>query len=475
MIGCSSSGDGISADLQRQLDMVTAARMMAEDELADLRAQVETLMGRADISPEDLADLRAQIGELTDRADATEQALSDLPFNSAVVDAMKKIAICGLNVDVEQESGVLENTSAWFSPREAFPDSGSEFAAVSQTHKYGDQIVFAIPWHGENGELHFDVNSDPVAGSASDDVGVFTFRNITNSADRDGVTTSLGPIEAHGLGVKWQGFELMKTYDGGGTWTVNLFADFEESDVLAMPYDRELSDFEDYGPQILLNDDRVTDTPAGRDGQYIILPEGGLEGSLDGVAGTFSCAEFYCTLLTTPDLRYAPWTDSQAIRFTPTDGSQEVMLDIPQIATSAEVPKVKYLTFGSWLYVPEDTTDIQAFDFGVFAGGDDPFAAANLRGLTGTAEYAGRAAGTHAETLHPRTESFTADVAFTADFEFPSENELGRLTGEVSNFNLESRKPSPLSALSLLSDWWGDGYVLGDASVSGDDNSRWRG
>ena len=47
LIGCSSSGDDNSADLQRQLDMEKAARMMTEDQLADLQEQVEMLMGRA--------------------------------------------------------------------------------------------------------------------------------------------------------------------------------------------------------------------------------------------------------------------------------------------------------------------------------------------------------------------------------------------------------------------------------------------
>ena len=500
LVGCSSSDDGKAAELEKQLDMAEAARMTAEDQLADLRTQVETLMDRADVSPQDLADLRTQVETLMDRADVSpqdladlrtqvetlmdraetaEQALADLPFNAAVVDAMEKIVIWGLNVDVNQESGVLENTSALLRTREAYPDSGSEFAAFSQTHKYGDEIVFAIPWHEEDGELHFFVDSAPVDGSLHDDIGVYTTRRIaTAQADRDGITTAYGPIEDHGLGAQWQGFELMKAYDDDGTWTVHLFADIEESDVLAQPYDGEVSGFEDYGREILLNDDRVPGTPAGRDTLYIIIPEDGLQGSLDGVTGTFSCTEFYCTLVNGPEFSgYVPYTDSQAIRFTSADGSQpEIMLDIPQIVTpSAEVPKVNYLTFGSWLYVPEDTTDVQAFDFGVFAGGDDPFVVTNLQGLAGTAEYAGKAAGTYAETLHPQTEPFTADVAFTVDFN--SEEELGMVTGEVSNFNLESGKPSPVSALSLPSNWWGTdfpgGRVFGNVSSNGDGN--WRG
>ena len=78
LIGCSSSGDDNSADLQRQLDMEKAARMMTEDQLADLQEQVEMLMGRADISPEDLASLRTQIEMLMGRADVSPEDLASL-------------------------------------------------------------------------------------------------------------------------------------------------------------------------------------------------------------------------------------------------------------------------------------------------------------------------------------------------------------------------------------------------------------
>ena len=129
------------------------------------------------------------------------------------------------------------------------------------------------------------------------------------------------------------------------------------------------------------------------------------------------------------------------------------MLDVPQLVTpAAEIPKVGYLTFGSWLFLPEDATRVEDYDFGVFAGGDDPFAATSLQGLAGTATYAGKAAGTYAETIHPQTESFTADVALTADF--GSASDLGRITGAVSNFQLASGKSAPVSTLRLQTDEW---------------------
>ena len=78
MFGCSSSDDGKSANLQRQLDMEKAARMTAQEQIAALRTQVEELMGRANISPEDLATLHAQVEDLMGRADISPEDLAAL-------------------------------------------------------------------------------------------------------------------------------------------------------------------------------------------------------------------------------------------------------------------------------------------------------------------------------------------------------------------------------------------------------------
>ena len=68
LIGCSSSDDGKSAELERQLDVEKAALMTAQEEVAALRAQVQALMGRPDITPQALQDLRDQVAELSGRA-----------------------------------------------------------------------------------------------------------------------------------------------------------------------------------------------------------------------------------------------------------------------------------------------------------------------------------------------------------------------------------------------------------------------
>jgi len=287
-------------------------------------------------------------------------------------------------------------------------------------------------------------------------------------------------IEDHGLGAPWQGFELTKTYEDGGIWKVDVFADLEPSDALPEIYSGfEVSGFADSGHEVLLHDARLPDITGGMDAIYVVLPPDGLQGSLDGVAGTFACPAGHCSLLNTGEVStFAPWVDSQAIRFTPADSSQpEVMLDVPQLVSpSAEVPRVNYLAFGSWLYTPGDPADVEAFEFGVYAGGDDPFAQSSLEALSGTARYAGSAAGTYAETLLPHTEAFTAEVALTANFDFRAEGELGRVTGQVSNFSLASGKPAPVSALRLQSSYWVNdvpgGSFDGHTSGGGGD---WRG
>ena len=492
VIGCSSSDDGRVAELEEQLDMAQAAQMTAEQAQAaaeaaqekaeaerDAAKQAQTTAMEARMTAESARmAAEADLQESRDARMAAEQTLADREYDAAVASAVERVTLWDRRFESNPDDGRPHGTTGWLQNGRAFSDSGSEFAVVSQTHADGDRIDMAVPWHDEDGQLQFEMFSAPVRDSLSrDGVYIYTQSEIrTGYADREGVTTSYTPVQSHGLGEEWQGFDLMKAYDGHGTRKVRLFADFGESDVLVQPYDNWESSYIDYEHQILLNDERVPDNstgPPGRDGLYIIFPEDGLLGSLDGVAGTFSCAGDYCTLVQNIDgSGYTPWTDSQAIRFTPAGGGADVMLDIPQVDhPSTEIPKVNYLAFGSWEDVPEDVTDVDGYDFGVFAGGDDPFMAGNLPALVGTATYAGKAAGTYVETIHPQTDSFAADVDLMADF--GSESELGRVTGEVSNFQLESGKSMPVSSLRLQTTWdWENAlWVPNNIRASWDDGN----
>ena len=344
--------------------------------------------------------------------------------------------------------------------------SGTDYSSVSITHDWGDKkqgarLHYAIPWHGEDGQVEFAFEVSPTQ-LQRDPFPVWTWtglRTPQRNDDIDGITTSYNPIEEHGLGSGWQGFEAVRAYDGAGTLTIRFFTDLEDSNNLAPPYTWELITPED---EILLNDARVPELPTGRDGLYFPISEDGLKGTLNGAAGTFTCPENYCSLTTSWEgPGYVPWVDSAPVLFTPDGtGRPRFVNSTSVLFPSAEVPKVNYLSLGSWLFVPESIADFGAFRSGIFAGGDDAFVGANLIGLAGTARYAGKATGMYAETVVPDIDTFSADVELMADFGSGSEN--GMISGSVSNFELGSGKPSPLSELLLVADSFGDG--LGNIS-----------
>ena len=520
LVGCSSSDDGKAAELEKQLDMAEAARMTAEDQLADLRtqvemlmgradispadiadlrAQVEMLMGRADISPADIADLRAQVEMLMGRADTAEQALADAQFDAAVANAIEKVTAYGLRQEFYDEDNEVRVTSGRLHQQDAFPDTGTEYSSVSQIHEdrvgRREAVNLAAVWRGDDGQVEFLVDIQ-APGIRRD--GVTTWPNSSiytavGSEDIEGATISSGAIQDHGLGSGWKGFEATKAYDAGGELTARLFTDLEDSENVAPPYDWELDIPE---VDIFLNDARVPvpDSLPGRDGQYVTMPQDGLKGSLDGIEGMFTCTGGYCSLLYNRVdwvAGYAPWIDSAPVLFTPDGGGQPSTIPPTVLTTpSPEVPKVNYLSFGNWLYVPEDVTDLDAFRFGLYAGGDDPFTAANLMGLAGTATYAGKATGMYVATVPSGVDTFSADVELNA--EFGSESEFGTISGSITNFGLGSGTASPLNTLLLSAyesddgnsifarpPWWSDeqglmpgGFIEGD-TLSEADGKWW--
>ena len=101
--------------------------------------------------------------------------------------------------------------------------------------------------------------------------------------------------------------------------------------------------------------------------------------------------------------------------------------------------------------MPEDVTDADAYDFGVFASGGDPFDASNLAALTGTATYEGAALGRYyvnGLSAQSGSESFTADVTLTANF--GNSSETGFISGDVNNFMFEGDVASSLPATVTL-------------------------
>lgn len=485
------------AMLRAQVEMLMGRADITPEAVAALRVQVETLMGRADITPEDVAALRAQVETLMGRAETAEQALADARFDAAVGNVIEKVTAHSMSQVYDAEGNYIHHTGGRVYQFDAFPDSGTESATVSQLEENasgrGGPVNLAVVWRGDDGEVDFlvDISAPPIeSGGATTWPNSSIYMGDVTYDIVGAAIVSSGAIQDHGLGSPWQGLEATKAYDGSGELTVRLFTDLGDSENAAHPYDWEL-DIPDV--EIALTDARVpvfTSLP-GRDGVYVIMPPDGLAGTLAGVAGRFTCTGFYCSLLynrTAWAAGYAPWVDSAPVLFTPDGGGQTTTVPAVAYATpSASVPKEDYIAFGSWLYVPEDVTDLDAFRFGLYASGDDPFKGANLMGLAGMATYAGKAAGMYVAPVLSHVDTFSADVELNADF--GSESELGTISGAVTNFALGSGAAAPLNTLELRAydhdgdghtiyakpPWWDDeagfmrgGYIEGDTGSSPD-------
>ena len=324
-----------------------------------------------------------------------------------------------------------------------------------------------MPWRGDDGQVEFFIRVAPESVERRN-LDIWPTTQLQTDTDRAAGRATHSLIEDHGLGTGWQGFEAVKTYDGGGTLTVRFFTDLAAADDPLTPYTNQELDIP--GQEILLTDDRIPYL-TGRDFLYFSIPDDGLQGTLDGVAGTFTCPEHYCSLVTSwVGPGYIPWADSAPVLFTPDgEGPERSIRPTHIVSPSDEVPTVNYLSLGSWLYVPEAGESPDDFRFGVFAGGDDAFVGANLPGLSGTATYVGKATGMLAEKV--TIDTFSADAEFMADFDTTGEfGAVGSISGSVSNFALGSGNPSPLSELMLAADDTGNiwpGWPDSDGSISG--------
>ena len=335
--------------------------------------------------------------------------------------------------------------------RSWYPSKGffAPRATLSRSYRDGGYVGVIVS-HDENGQLQHDVNISPlhdVAPLQETPVRVQANRLINTdfiAEDLEGVARSVRSISDHDLGPIWQVSELKHDYEDGGTLEIYVATNLQVSDMSRSPF----ADISQYGRTILLDD--VPDLPASQDVLEILLSHGdSITGTLDGVAGTFSCStSFGCAFYDDrrPGEAFPGYGD---IVFAPEDGTADVSL--PAADPIPFVPAADYLAFGRWLYVPEDVTDTDAYDFGVFASGGDPFEVSNLGGLTGTASYVGDASGMYyvnGLSSSPDVGSFTADVALTADFSDGSAT--GTVEGELNNFMFEGDVASSLPAAVTL-------------------------
>ena len=452
LIGC-SSGDDDSGDLERQLDMAQAALAAAEDaQMMVGQERDDALDAQMTAEGERDAALAAQ--------GMAEQAAIDTRVNLAAADKIRDAASYGVekvspvgNSFVVSKRDDWDNTiniTAWLYDI-ALESSGLNYISMAQSYRDGSQGTF-IPWYDGDGNLVFAASSG-LTSPLQTDPGVWPFRVVNVTVpDGEGQTTAYGTIDDHGLGATWQGIEIIKTYEDGGTQTTRAFTDLTQSQGSADPFANHPGGDAAY-PNVALDDPPVPATPAEWDGLWILAGDG-LRGSLDGVPGTFSCAagDRYCALESGRQYLapgYAPDVGGDPVVFTPGDGSAETMLPHPE---PNEVASVNYLAFGSWLFVPGDITDLDAYEFGVFTSGDDPFMVDNLQGLAGTADYAGEAAGTYADVSEAALSPFNAKVELTADF--GTAQNFGTIEGRVYDFEIDGGQASPLAALNLGTAPW---------------------
>ncbi|MDE0342080.1 MAG: hypothetical protein OXK82_02735 [Deltaproteobacteria bacterium] len=317
---------------------------------------------------------------------------------------------------------------------------------VTQTYRGGTHVDGIIVSHDENGQLQHNVRvvpNDPLQQSGPWARPGRYIDTYETSEERFGATTSASQISDHRLEAEgWQVTELTADYDNGGTLTVLVAADVQPSDGSTDP--SETATEIDYNIEL-------PGAPALPDNQdYIVawIPDGeSVDGSLDGIAGTFACDNALgCAFIDdqAPGDYFALYS---GVTFTPDGGTAQPVVP----AVTDIVPNADYLAFGHWLYVPEDVTDSANYEFGVYASGGDPFQPANIAGLTGTATYEGGAVGMYyvnGLSSNPDVGSFTADVQLTADF--GDSSATGFINGEVSNFVYEDDVASSLPATVTL-------------------------
>ena len=446
------------------------ARRQLEEAMAALEAARGAL--QAALIVLEVAQVQAQAArDALDALEAAQQdALDDLARDAGVAWVIELAA----NQDIwDYELGY--RVGSW-SFHWHFPLPGSSYASVSRSYRTGGRSGAAV-FRDNSGNLDFDtaIVRDGSGGELLQQNptvrGLRYINTYDQLQDRDGVTKSVQSVDGHGLGSDWQQFDLKQERDGGGTLEITVFTDVGESDTLPLPFGGN-----EFERTILLDD--VIDLPLDQDYMYVEVPEEGLSGSLDGVAGNFTCSEDsggYCSLgydIAGTATGFYPLSNDSV--FTPDDGSGAV--DLPEDGTSESWPYADYLSMGHWLYAPGDATDFEAYDFGVFAGGSDPFDPNHLITVSETAQYSGAAAGVYVARRSAGsgdTGTFSAKAKLSADF--GTNTEWGEISGRIYDISLDDTAdftpPSefPLGSSNHRSDstnifqkqWPGGGYENG--------------
>ena len=464
LIGCSNSSDERNAlDALDARDKALEAQRVAEEErnsraditpaeLQALQDQVTALMARADITPADLQALQDQVTAFMARADITPadlQALQDqvtafmsnngqlIPTGLERGDPAILVNAIDLVANDQRMDADGEYIASGYRWRHSLAYDGGE--TLYGYVPANDPTPYVSAWRDEDGQPQFglDLHNYSAAPVIHDTPTTRVYRSVRTTEDPQtltGVTQSRSLVGIHGLGTDWRVEHLTADYDGGGILDIRIATDVQTSETTANPF----ASPDDYTDGIQF--DGVLALPSGYDYREVELADGEqIVGSLDDVAGSFSCATGETCYLydTRASDGYFPWPGSNVI-FTPVSGGtpQNLSTDPDQIDSDAFSD---YLAFGVWLYIPEDNVNAASYDFGLFSHGRDPFEVSHIAALTGTATYNGGALGAYyvgKGTDTPSAGSFTAKATLTA--EFGSSSETGKVSGVLDTFAFDA-------------------------------------
>ena len=115
------------------------------------------------------------------------------------------------------------------------------------------------------------------------------------------------------------------------------------------------------------------------------------------------------------------------------------------LVTDIEGPSdTDYLTLGTWTISPDDQSNRENYEYGVFVDGSDPFEQENIQPLQGTASYSGLAAGLFISGpnvvlntdygYYAVEDNFDGELRLTADF--GGANDLGTISGSITNLTV---------------------------------------
>ena len=285
---------------------------------------------------------------------------------------------------------------------------------VTVEHMGGAVKVTVVDGHGD-----YDAKNDPkFARAAMFGNGQMLVRN--DGTDREIIVlhTDIAAPVAHRFGTTASGYSL----------TTDIDADTSAPDSYVV----QTGDASKLGGSRIVSSDPGTKTLS----QWEATGDNAANvyaGTLDGAAGTFRCQDTGgCTVTTADD-------DDNTVTFTGT------LWFTPNAGATVDIADSDYLTYGFWLGTTTKDGEIASYDtVQTFATSSLPTATA-LDSVTGTASYAGDAAGVYVHETFNEDGSrkgatsgrFTADVALMAYFGETTLRNASTIEGTISDFDLD--------------------------------------